>query len=101
MSPDDAEGYLLKSQILMRSNKPAEAASVLEQAIHAVPSNAGIEGNLGSIYLKLGSLTDAEKHLQAAIRLDPNFSDAYAALAQIWEKRDPAIARMYFNHVRK
>jgi protein O-GlcNAc transferase len=101
MEPGDIEGYLLKSQILIGLNKPADAVDVLEQGVRAVPSNAELEGNLGSVYLKLGRVNEAEAHLQRAIRLDPNFSDAYEALADIWEKRDPAIARMYRNHVRK
>ena len=102
MMPDDVEGYLVKSQVLMGMNKPEEAATALEEAIASGPANAEVQGNLGSIYLKLGRTDDAEKHLQEAIRLDPNFSDAYYALAQIWDKRgDHAIARMYLNRARR
>jgi predicted Zn-dependent protease len=83
-------------------NKPEEAATALESALGAHLGNAAMEGNLGSIYLKLNRIDDAEKHLQEAIRLDPNFSDAYYALAQVWESRgDHAIARMYLNRAHR
>jgi predicted Zn-dependent protease len=99
--PDEAEPFIIKAQILLGLEKVPEAAAALEQAAAAAPSEAGIQGNLGSLYLKLGRVDDGEKRLQEAVRLDPNFSDAYAALAEIWQNRDPSVARMYRSHVRR
>ena len=49
-------------------------------------------------FIEIGRYDDAITHLQEAVRLDPNFSDAYFELSQIWEaRRDRSVAMMYLN----
>ena len=46
----------------------------------------------------LGKPEQAEKMLQQAVRIAPNFADVYFELAKIYEsRRDRSVALMYFN----
>ena len=75
----------------------------LDKAEELQPNSPGVLFGLGSFYLlapKLvgGDKVKSEEYIRKAIRIDPNFADAYVRLAQIYKiKGDTARFNKYLN----
>ena len=75
----------------------------LDKAEELQPNSAGVLFGLGSFYLlapKLvgGDRVKSEEYIRKAIKIDPNFADAYVRLAQIYKiKGDIATFNKYLN----
>ena len=67
---------------LFKSGDAAAAREPMEQAIRFSTKDALLEYHAGMIYARLGEKAQAEKHLQRALALNPNFHVLYASSAQ-------------------
>ena len=71
---------------LLRSGDAAQAASALNQALTQQP-DAGTQQELGRAYYNLGRLPEAIQALEAAIRLDPDLTEARDSLGNMLAER--------------
>ena len=71
---------------LLRSGDAAQAAAALSQALTQQP-DAGTQQELGRAYYTLGRLPEAIQALEAAIRLDPDLTEARDSLGNMLAER--------------
>lgn len=91
----DAEAQ--KAMSLLTSGKVDEAIAAFTKAVEASPNNAVLHHNLAVAYEKKDDPEQARKHYQEAIRLKPDFGEAYLALGNSYmseRKYDEAIAAL-------
>jgi arylsulfatase A-like enzyme/Tfp pilus assembly protein PilF len=78
----------------------AQAAREFQSAIELAPSDAQAYFELGFCYFRLGKPDDAIPALKNALALEPWYTRAEEALAEISiQKRDYTQARAYLNHL--
>jgi tetratricopeptide (TPR) repeat protein len=76
-----AHGQHLKSGMeLFRQERYREALEEFEAAHREDPGNAAVENVLGITATKLGRIDEANRHYQAAIRLNPEYGSAHKNL---------------------
>lgn len=78
-----ARGLNYEAIALLRDNKFAEAASILEKAAAADPSDVEVIDNLGYAALKEGNLIVAKRSSYAALAIAPGRSSAWASLGVV------------------
>tara|TARA_Y100001968_G_scaffold313920_1_gene338686 strand:+ start:1370 stop:2299 length:930 start_codon:yes stop_codon:yes gene_type:complete len=76
--PSVALAYLARSE-----GDYFAAVSVYRQALESAPRSARLRWFLGSLYLDLGLLVDAQRELQLALRLDPSNVRPLTALGRV------------------
>lgn len=64
------------------------AAQEFEQVGQEEGLSAGVANNIGVAYLALNMFEPAEKYLREAIRIDPDYANAYLNLAMLAERRN-------------
>ena len=66
-----------------------------------IPTIRSYKGDLGAIYLQNRRLTEALRHLQRAVALQPSDGDAYFTLAEVHVKLDdfPEAAKSYLTAI--
>jgi tetratricopeptide (TPR) repeat protein len=62
----------------------ADAAHHFEKAVSLDAERARYWGHLGTSYLMLGRLSEAENRIRRAVELDPEYAKAYYGLAQVY-----------------
>ncbi len=65
---------------LKKFNKPEMAIMCFEFLKTMQPENPDIFKNAGDLFLKSNKIKEAESNYLEALKIDPNFSDAYVAL---------------------
>ncbi len=87
-------GYFL----LERNERLDEALTFIQQALKADPANPSYLDSLGWAYFKLGNLTDAEKNLKDAVRIDTGSSTINEHLGDVYQKQGkPEQAKAYWE----
>ena len=77
-----------------------KAAGEFKQAIEQDPSDAQSHFELGFCYFRLGQMDGAVQQLKAALALEPWYTRADEALAEIYlQRKDFPQARTYLNHL--
>jgi tetratricopeptide (TPR) repeat protein len=76
MAPDNPDVSDTLGWILLKKQHYATAAQLLGDCVRRRPEKASFRYHLGVAYYYLGQKPQAEQALQAALRLDPNFSNA-------------------------
>jgi cytochrome c-type biogenesis protein CcmH/NrfG len=61
------------------------AETALKEVLEQIPGQPVVHFNLGHVYRQKGDLAAAEGEFQRAMELDPDSSDAYVALAVLYE----------------
>jgi TolB-like protein/Tfp pilus assembly protein PilF len=86
LSPNYATAYHWYSSFVLRSSmlRTAEATKLLERAFELDPRSSTISVALASQYKFQGLLSLAERQYLDLIELDPEFMNAYAALADLY-----------------
>lgn len=87
IAPGDANIYNTYGQILVRLQKPREAAAAFETAVSLAPNLAQAHYNLGGVREGLGEIEAAEQCFRNTARIDPNHIEAWARLAKIASRR--------------
>jgi tetratricopeptide (TPR) repeat protein len=60
-----------------------QAVRVMTEWVEAAPNHPGAHNNLGSVFLRLGRLSEAAVCYQKALEIDPTFSEAHRNLARL------------------
>jgi Flp pilus assembly protein TadD/TolB-like protein len=82
LSPYESEAHLLIGRIHLRAGRPREAIDALKISIWS-RDTAPAHVALGEAYLRLKDLPNARTHVQRALALDPNSTEAKALLDKI------------------
>jgi tetratricopeptide (TPR) repeat protein len=77
----DDETKLNVGEELVRMGRPAEAISILQEAVRESPDYAPAHFNLGVAFNDAGRKDEALDEFESAIKSMPNFFDAHAAMA--------------------
>jgi tetratricopeptide (TPR) repeat protein len=72
---------------ILRNRDWKDTFALYSSAVRAVPNDAKMHSNLGSVYLERNQLDMAEKEYQAALRINPDFPDALAFYSQLEYRR--------------
>jgi tetratricopeptide (TPR) repeat protein len=80
-NPQDDEALVFRGQILLREDKPGEAAEALQNATRSNSDNGVAHYYLGNAFDQLRSYSRAESEWREAIRLRPDLLDAQLHLA--------------------
>jgi Flp pilus assembly protein TadD len=82
-NPDDPETLHLLGMVRRQRGDAVEAVELVRRAIELAPDRAPYYMTLGGIELHAAQLDAARADFETALRLDPNLTGAYGALAQI------------------
>jgi tetratricopeptide (TPR) repeat protein len=87
---DDARANLERGIRLGNEGKIAEAIAAHDAALAKDPDNAQVHANLISLHGRLGQWAEAEKHLNAVLKLNSNLDEAYYnyGVVLMLQKRD-------------
>ena len=66
-----------------------DALDVMETVAKDMPDDARVQVVIGTAYIGLANLKMAQRHMEAALRLDPNLGEAHYNLAQIYLMMNP------------
>jgi superkiller protein 3 len=82
--PTDATGYVFLSNVLMRQSKHDEVEAVLSRALGCqIGILEEVHYSLGLHYRNINELHKSQKHLNAALQLDPNYAQAKIAMKDV------------------
>ena len=81
--PDNAHVFNLLGITRSRQGNYPEALALMTKAITLDGSSAEIHHNIGPIYRVIGDFEQAENHYREAIRLKPDYAEAYFNLASV------------------
>lgn len=80
--PEHGPGWKTLGALLWAQGSRDAAVAALRNAVRLLPDDAEAHGNFGAAMLQLGELTEAQRHLDAAVKIRPNPA-AHRQLAQI------------------
>ncbi|HEV3167324.1 MAG TPA: tetratricopeptide repeat protein, partial [Isosphaeraceae bacterium] len=81
-APRSAEAYQRLSRVLMAQGRLSEAEAAARRALELEPEYVDAMISLGEVETKLGRPAVALRHIDAAIEVDPNRSEAQLAQGQ-------------------
>ncbi|KAM4747156.1 protein O-mannosyl-transferase TMTC3 [Rhinophrynus dorsalis] len=71
MRPDFKQAYISRGELLLKMNKPLEAKDAYIRALELDQMNADLWYNLAIVYIELKDPTEALKHFNQALELNP------------------------------
>ena len=94
---------LIQASRLQKEKKPFQARPLLERAAVMWPQSPHIHFNLGVCYMDTGNFQQSINEYEAALRLDPHLSEAFANIASCYQLMgQPREAISWFqNYLRK
>ena len=78
--------YLNLGSLLMEQSFASEAIPPLQKAIELAPRDPVCRLKLGTAYLRLGKLRDAQRELEEAVRLMPDDASAHYQLGKLYKE---------------
>ena len=81
---DSKEARYLAAQIAVIEKQPDKAIQELEQLLNKEPEQASIYADIGQVYASKGDYRAGEAAFRKAVEIDPRFSRARLALAQLY-----------------
>ena len=85
----DFEVFYNLGVIYMDINRPHDAIEYFTESLHFKANNYATHINLGAIYLKLGDYTNARKHYEFCLSLQPDNQEIKYILDAILQKKFP------------
>ncbi len=85
--PNDVECLVNRANVLMRENRPQDAAPYLKRALDADPENLEAWNLTGLLSLRTGDTATAERAFREAIRIEPDYADAHNNLGGLLASR--------------
>lgn len=82
--PDLALLYKSYSDLLIENNRFVESVALLEQGIGFYPNDEELRLRLAFIHYRLNNQKSFKKQIAKAISINPNNSQIYAGLAELW-----------------
>lgn len=94
--PRNPDANHLLGLIRGEQDRHDEAVRLIETAIEINPDVAAFHHNIAGIYRRTGRLEDAENEFREAIRLKPDYGEAYQGLAEMvrFERNDPVLRQI-------
>ncbi|MEX2489875.1 MAG: sulfotransferase [Pseudomonadales bacterium] len=91
--PENPDAIHLLGLIRGEQDRSDEAVELIEKAIGINPNAAPFHHNIAGIYRRIGRLEDAEREFREAVRLKPDYGEAYQGLAEMvkFERNDPLL----------
>jgi tetratricopeptide (TPR) repeat protein len=83
LSPESVKGWLLRSELLCKTERLAEARSAAGEALALDPSDPDVHLALANISIKEGALDEATSAAERAIDIFPHHAPAYRVLSEI------------------
>ncbi|MFT5211157.1 MAG: tetratricopeptide (TPR) repeat protein [Flavobacterium sp.] len=93
---ENHDALQLQGLVLAARGQNKEAAIYIEKAISLQPEIAVFHYNIAGIYLQTGRMQDAESSFRKAIKLKPDYGEAYQGLSEMlkFETDDPLIDKI-------
>ncbi|MER3423978.1 MAG: hypothetical protein C4293_12865, partial [Nitrospiraceae bacterium] len=91
-NPAFGDAYVLKSYLYLEfAPNLNEALAAAEQAVRYAPENPDSHYTLGLVLQRKGQFAEAERALQQALTLNPNYTDVYLSLGDLYAQdlKDP------------
>lgn len=85
--PRDPDVLTAEGRVLLKIDRPAEAAQLFERVLELKPGSAVDEGNAGQAWLQAGQVPKAVIHLERALKIDPLFLPAAEVLVQVYRQQ--------------
>ncbi len=86
LNPDDLATGMAVSQILLASNRTAEAEKVLASMLERAPDQRGLNNIYAQVLTRLGRGDESRKFLERAVEVDPTFGPAILQLIDLYQK---------------
>jgi Flp pilus assembly protein TadD len=78
--------YLNLGSLLMEQSRVSESIPLLQKAVELAPENAICRMKMGTAYLRVGKLTDAQRDLEKAVQLAPDDPAAHYQLGKLYKE---------------
>lgn len=88
--PDDPAVLTSLGSVLLRAKQPAEALRRFEKVLLVRPVYAPYEVNAAAALIALGKKTEAVRHLERAVELDPLLEQAVELLSRLYKDEGDA-----------
>lgn len=94
--PEQPDANHLLGLIRMEQEKDDEAVVLMEKALGLFPAASHFHHNIAGLYRRMGRLEEAEAGFREAIRLKPDYGEAYQGLAEMlkFQSDDPLIMQV-------
>lgn len=86
--PDEPNALHLLGLIAQQQGRASDAVELISRAARQVPANAALEYNLAGALLAAGDTGQAIARYRAAVRLKPDFAEAWQNLGALLERLD-------------
>jgi tetratricopeptide (TPR) repeat protein len=81
---DDLEIYKAYADFLIEDKKYVEAVALVEKAINFFPKNEDLRLKMAYLHFRLNNQKSFKKHIKAALKINPQSTEAYAMLSELW-----------------
>lgn len=88
LNPDDLMAGLAVAQIMMSTERLAEAERVLATMVERMPDQRALNYNYAQVLTKLGRGAEAKPYLERTITADPNYGPAIMQLIEIYQQEN-------------
>ncbi len=88
LDPDDIGTGMAVAQILLSTNRTAEAEKVLAQLLERAPDQRALNYTYAQVLTKLGRGDESRQYLERAVEVDPTFGPAILQLIDIYQKQN-------------
>ncbi|MDA0978476.1 MAG: sulfotransferase [Proteobacteria bacterium] len=101
--PEQPDAIHLLGLIRMEQERDEEAVALMEKALALFPRAAHFHHNIAGLYRRMGRLDEAEAEFREAIRLKPDYGEAFQGLAEMvkFKPGDPLIELINTQLARK
>jgi len=83
VDPQNVDAKHLLGLVRGEQDRDREAVSLITEAIEAKPQEAAFHHNIAGIYRRMGKLDDAEREFRTAIKLKPDYGEAFQGLSEV------------------
>jgi len=88
INPDDIATGMAVAQILVSTNRLADAEKVLGSLLERVPDQRALNYFYAQVLTKLGRGDESKQYLERAVQVDPTFGPAILQLIDIYQKEN-------------
>lgn len=90
LRPDSLELYQEYGQYMIWSKKYVESMALVEQGIRSFPEDDKLRLLASYVHFKMNNMPSFKRQIETAQRLNPNNSEIYSVLAELWyDKKKP------------
>lgn len=87
LDPDDISTGMTVAQILLNTDRTADAEKVLSTLLERAPDQRALNYTYAQVLTKLGRGDESQQYLERAVEIDPTFGPAILQLIDIYQKK--------------